>query len=116
MPLARAAASPPLEPPGVRSASQGLSVAPQRLLSLYQRMPRSGMLVRPITIAPASRSRSTAGASRSAYACARLGMPFVVADPATSMFSLMVQGTPCSGPSVSRRATASSARSAAASA
>ena len=38
----------------------------------------------------------------------------MVAVPATSMFSLIVQGTPCRGPSSSPAATALSASSAAA--
>jgi hypothetical protein len=64
MPAAMAAASPPLDAPGVRARSQGLRVAPNSPLSVCQRTARPGQFVRPIGIAPAARIRSTAGASR----------------------------------------------------
>ena len=56
-----------------------------------------------IGIAPAARRRSTSGASIGATASASAGTPDVVGVPATSMFSLTVNGTPCSGPRVGRR-------------
>ena len=65
MPVASAAASPPLEAPGVRERSHGLTVAHQSSLSVCQRTVIVGQLVRPIGIAPAWRIRSTPGASRS---------------------------------------------------
>jgi hypothetical protein len=63
MPVASAAASPPLDPPGVRDWFHGLTVAPHSSLSVCQPIAKSGRLVQPIGIAPAARIRSTAGAS-----------------------------------------------------
>ena len=79
MPDARAAPSPPLDPPGVRSASHGLRVRPYRLESVWMRRPMSGMFVRPIGMAPAAFMRATTGASSVAMASAKTAMPFVVA-------------------------------------
>jgi hypothetical protein len=68
MPVASAAASPPLDAPGVRDLSHGLTVAPHNSLSVCQPIAcqpiaKSGRLVWPMGIAPAPRIRSTAGAS-----------------------------------------------------
>src|SRR5438128_3153174 len=114
IPVANATASPPLEPPGVRSGSQGFRVAPRSALSVCQRSAKSGRLVRAIGIAPASRKLATCGASRPGSASASALTPWVVADPATSLFSLTVNGTPCSGPVGSPAATFLSAESPAA--
>jgi hypothetical protein len=116
MPLARAAASPPLDPPAERCGFHGLRVRPCSAESVWTRKAKSGKLVRPNAIAPAARSRSTGGASTGAIASARAGTPCVVGVPATSMFSLTVNGTPCSGPSQVPPAANRSASSAAASA
>ena len=70
----------------------------QRAIGVHAQ-PISGRLVRPIAIAPAARIRSTTGASTGGIAPAKAGTPQVVGKPATSMFSLIVNGTPCSGPS-----------------
>ena len=78
MPLAIAAASPPLDPPGVTRGSHGLTVAPCSCESVWIRRPKSGRFVRPRTTAPAPRSRSTAGASLVATAPARARTPSVV--------------------------------------
>ena len=53
-PAATAAAEPPLEPPGVRSVSHGLRVTPQVIDSVNGHSPSSGIVVLPITIAPAA--------------------------------------------------------------
>ena len=98
MPVATATASPPLDPPGTREASHGLIVRPNRSLSVSQRSPKSGMLPRPIGMAPAARSRSTRVASPEGTACARNVQPLVVADQVRSMFSFTVNGTPASTP------------------
>ena len=63
MPAASAAAAPPLEPPGVRVASCGLRVAPKSSFSVVGRAPISGVLVLPISTAPARRSRAMQAAS-----------------------------------------------------
>ena len=114
MPVASATASPPEEPPGVRVGSHGLRVWPARPLSVCQRNAKSGRFVRANGMAPASRSRATIGASAEAICPARAATPQVVAEPATSMFSLTVNGTPASGPSGSPAATARSTAAAAA--
>ena len=98
MPVAIATASPPLDPPGLIAAFHGFIVAPANPLSVCQRNATSGMFVRPTTIAPASRKRSTGGPSLGATASLKTVSPSVVAVPATSMFCLMVTGTPCSDP------------------
>ena len=59
MPLATAAAEPPLDPPGERLVSQGLWVAPQASGSVVGTLPSSGLLVRPAITKPASRKRLT---------------------------------------------------------
>jgi len=65
-PAAVAEAAPPEEPPGVRPASWGLSVSPCRELRVNQRREKAGVLVRPITTAPALRRLATQGLSTSA--------------------------------------------------
>jgi hypothetical protein len=57
MPPATAAEEPPLEPPGVRSVSQGLRAGPKRRDSETGRIPNSGMFVLPTITKPASRTR-----------------------------------------------------------
>ena len=64
MPAATAAAEPPEEPPGERAGSQGLRVGPWHECSVEEPIANSSMLVRPTTIAPAARSRSTTVASK----------------------------------------------------
>ena len=97
MPVASATASPPLDAPGVRDRSHGLTVAPHSSLSVCQPIAKSGRLVWPIGIAPAARIRSTTGASIAGYAAASALIPWLVGVPARSMFPLTVNGTPCSG-------------------
>ena len=62
-PAATAAAEPPDEPPGTRSGSWGLRVAPNADVSVEDPMANSSMLVLPITTAPVSASRVTTVAS-----------------------------------------------------
>src|SRR5579862_1513704 len=63
IPLATATAAPPLEPPLVRAALQALRVRPNSGESVRHLLPNSGVVVLPIRIAPASRSRAAATAS-----------------------------------------------------
>src|SRR5688572_18726419 len=58
MRAATAAADPPLEPPGVRSAAQGLRVGPYAEFSVEDPIANSSQLVFPTGIAPAVKSRS----------------------------------------------------------
>ena len=113
IPVASAAASPPLDPPGVRAGSHGLRVGPWRALSVCQRSPRSGALVRANGIAPTARRFATEGASCGAVISASATTPCVVGEPARSMDSFTVNGTPWNGLVASPRATTASASSAA---
>ena len=69
-------------------------------------------MVLPKITAPASRRRFTASASVAGTCPARSGEPEVVRSPAVSKLSLIVIGTPCSGPHDSPRASAASASAA----
>src|SRR3954453_6786996 len=59
IPAAMAADSPPLDPPGVRSRSQGLFERPESRLSLSIQYENSGRLVLASRIAPAVLRRAT---------------------------------------------------------
>ncbi len=59
MPVATATAEPPLEPPGDRDVSHGLSVGPYAAGSVVGTSPNSGVFVRPQQTKPASRKRWT---------------------------------------------------------
>ncbi len=83
---------------------------------MVARIENSGVLVRPTMTAPASISRRTIGASSRAMMWARPATPFGVRWPRTSTLSLMVMGTPNSGPVVSPASRLASRRSAAATA
>src|SRR5579875_3984196 len=72
-PAARAAAAPPLEPPGVRSRSQGLRAVPWRPNSVTGREPNSGVVVRPRIGVPAAFIRATTKASTVAT-CSRYAL------------------------------------------
>ncbi len=93
-PAAIAAASPPLEPPGVRSASQGLLVRPYRTLSVSHAISCSATLVTPRTMAPAARSRATSVASASPRTPSRNREPVSKGIPVTDTELLMLTGTP----------------------
>ena len=88
----------PDEPPGEIAGSHGFNVRPRSGLYVVGGIDSSGVLVRPTMIAPARRTLATRGESSGAMRFARAGKPFGVAWPATSMFSLIVIATPCSGP------------------
>ena len=63
LPAATQAADPPLDPPGVRSAAQGLRVGPYAEFSVDDPIANSSQLVLPTITAPAASSRSTTAAS-----------------------------------------------------
>ncbi len=64
MPLATAAPSPPLVPPGVTALLQGFAVSPNSSLRVWTPARMSvGMLLCPTGMPPAARSRATGGAS-----------------------------------------------------
>ena len=60
---------------------------PRSGLSVVARIESSGVLVRPTMIAPASSKLRVTGEWSGAMTSAYAGRPFVVACPATSMFS-----------------------------
>ena len=98
IPAATAAALPPEEPPGVRSRFQGLWAAPKRSGSVTGRMPSSGQLVLPTTIAPAARRRRTTAESCVGIQSSSAAMPTVVRTPSViEPRSLISTGTPASG-------------------
>ena len=113
-PAAAAAPAPPDDPPGEASGCQGLSVRPCSGLSVVARMDSSGVLVRPTMMAPARRRFATTGASSGAITVSKAGRPFGVGLPCWSTFSLIVTGTPWSGPRCRPAARSSSARRASA--
>ena len=108
-PALTAAAEPPEEPPGVRDRSQGLRVRPQSALSVKPEWANSGVVVLPMTMAPAARSRATMIGSRSGTQCSRISEPWVVRLPFIGVKSLIAIGTPWSGPSGAPRARRRSA-------
>ena len=65
IPVARAAAAPPDEPPALRDGSCGLRVGPKTGLNVCEPAPNSGVLVLPTSTVPAARSRATNGSSTS---------------------------------------------------
>ena len=85
---ATAAAAPPLDPPGVTPASQGLSVRPCRSLSVNQRTENAGVLVRPMITAPARRRLATTGLSSVAIRSFSATTPLSVAGNWQGSFTL----------------------------
>ena len=83
---------------------------------MCQRSARSGAPLRANGIPPAARRLVTAGASREGITVASAVTPWVVGDPATSIDSFTVNGTPWKGLVGAPRAVAASASSAAANA
>ena len=80
-PVATAAAAPPDEPPAVRERSHGLRVTPKSGLSVSGLWPNSGVVVLPMRMAPASRSRRTGTASSAGTWSAKISEPIVVRTP-----------------------------------
>ena len=97
-PAARAAHAPPLEPPTVRSRSQGLLVRPNRGLSVCRPNVRGGRLVLPMMIAPARLNRAATVPSSTGMYPASDGKTEVVRMPAVEWESFSVTGTPWRGP------------------
>src|SRR6185369_9797945 len=100
MPLATAAAEPPLEPPVTRVVSHGLRLGPKSFGSVVGRMPYSGVLVLPRTISPARLYRDTNSLSCGAMKSARNAEPEAIRAPAyEASRSFSKNGTPVNGPS-----------------
>src|SRR3954447_21791354 len=94
MPLASAAAAPPLDPPADRDRSYGFRVVPKTGLNVCDPAAHSGTLVLPMVTTPADRIRSTISSSRFGTYFARNGDPNVVLHPETSWVSLNACGRP----------------------
>ncbi len=97
IPAATAAAEPPDDPPGVRVRSHGLRVAPNRRVSVDGRIPNSGSVVDPTTIAPAARSRRVVLWSCGARKSPMKPAAIVRRSPSTPRLFLIATGTPASG-------------------
>ena len=117
MPAATALAVPPDEPPEVLLGFQGFRVIPVSGELVSPLQPNSGVVVLPISTAPASRSRAAAGASTSHGCCgSTVRLPRKVGIPRVRIRSLIEAGTPSSAPQGSPRSQRSSLSLAAASA
>src|SRR5450755_3135933 len=98
MPRAAAAPAPPDEPPVVRDLFQGLRVMPVSGLSVEPFQPNSGVVVLPISTAPASRNLATEGASSvHGPLGSTVREPRRVGQSLVSNKSLTATGTPSSG-------------------
>src|ERR1041385_3127493 len=97
-PAAIAAADPPDEPPGERARSHGLFVVPKTGLYVCASAANVGVFVFPTTTAPAAGSGATGPASRSGTCPAGIWARDVARPRAVSNVSLIVIGTPWSGP------------------
>ncbi len=101
IPVARAAAPPPVEPPALLEGSHGFRVLPNTSLNVLPPAANSGQLVLPRITAPATRSRCTTSASSEGTWSLNSGDPYVVRRPATGVTSLMPTGSPHRGPGAS---------------
>src|SRR5665213_3955324 len=113
---ASAADDPPEEPPGVLFLFQGLRVMPVSGESVEPFQPYSGVVVLPISTAPASFSRATVGASSSHGPFgSTVSEPRRVGQPLVTSKSFTATGTPSSGdcgsPSIQRFSDASACAS-----
>src|SRR4026209_2238183 len=96
-----AAAAPPEEPPAEAVAFLGLKGRPCSSFTVVPRKENSGVLVRPMMMAPARRRLETTGASSGAITPLKATTPLGVVDPFCSPFFLVVTCAacpPCSGP------------------
>src|SRR6185369_12024560 len=116
-PAATAAPAPPDEPPGVIAVFHGLRVTPCNGVSVTPLWPNSELVLCANTIAPASRSRATAGASSSDGVLSVILLPIEAGQPLTRTSSLIETGTPSIAdsalPFFQRRSEARAAASAA---
>src|SRR3954447_19449646 len=96
---ATAADDPPPEPPGIRSRSHGLWVAPYAECSVDDPIANSSMLVLPRIGRPAALSRATTVASYGGIQPSRILEPQVVGSPSVASTSLTAIGTPSSAES-----------------
>lgn len=93
-PHATETAGPPDEPPGDRDGSHGLRVTPNSSLCVWLSPDHLGTLVFANTMAPASLTRATAGASSVGTWLRSSVAPPVDRIPAVSSASFTVMGSP----------------------
>ncbi len=96
-PAASAAPDPPEDPPGDMSVSHGLRVTPHKVLWVKGMQENSGVVVRPCTTAPASKTRVATGCVTSATTPFSSSDPSSKVRPAIGCSSLRSRGTPSSG-------------------
>src|SRR5215469_10977844 len=77
IPVASATAEPPDEPAQERTGSNGLPVAPYTALRVLAPAPNSGVLVLPITMAPAWRTPATSRSSAAGTWSRKMTLPCV---------------------------------------
>src|SRR3954464_4646090 len=100
-----AAPEPELEPQAVRALFAGFTARPPTALQPLdevseRKLAHSERFAFARITRPEASRRSTSGALLSRRLFARASEPAVVTMPAKSMLSLMITGTPCSGPRV----------------
>ena len=110
IPVASAAADPPLDPPAVIARFHGFRVAPKTAFTVFGPNANSGVFVLPTMMAPAARSRCTTSASSSGTLSSKSLDPYVVRIPLVCVTSLMPTGTPKSAGSGAPRLSAAVAR------
>src|ERR1700759_5173735 len=91
---AAATADPPLEPPAVTDAFQGLGVAPNSAFCVTGIQPSGGEVVLPMRMGPVRNSGSTTAAFSFGTTSAKSGLPKVVRTPAVGNVSLTEKGMP----------------------
>src|SRR6201999_840764 len=96
---AAAAPAPADDAPAFIPYFQGLCVMPVRGLSDTPFQPNSDVVVLPMTIAPADFRRGTIGVSSAGWKPFDVRLPLCVGMSLVQHRSLIVTGTPCSGPS-----------------
>jgi len=86
---------------GYACVDQRLYVRPRLVVHVSRRQKlNAGVLVRPMMTAPAFFQLATTGLSVVAMTSLNAVTPLTVAQASWSMFSLIVTGTPCSGPNL----------------
>ena len=93
-PVASDTAPPPVEPPQVSDVFHGLRVRPNTSLNVVPPAPNSGVFDFAMTMPPLRSIRSTTGWDRAGTWSRKIGEPYVVRTPATSVRSLIATGSP----------------------
>src|ERR1700761_1398956 len=94
LPAATAAALPPLDPPGTRAVSQGLSTGPKPEFSFDEPIANSSWLVLPNSAVPAAVRLATTVAVYGGREPSRMREPAWLGTPSVQNRSLTASGTP----------------------